>query len=61
MIASFVKLISLYNMEKILHSGVDLKGMYGKSFSGDSHFFDDAATPAKIRQYLDSSQVILYL
>ena len=25
--------------------------------AGDAHFFDDATTPAKVRQYLDSSKV----
>lgn len=44
-------------MDKILRNGVDLQGL--KGFNGDAHFFEDVTTPAKVREYLDSLQVIL--
>ena len=39
----------------INYISVDLQ-MSGRTIGGDAHFFDDAATPAKVRQNLDSTK-----
>ncbi len=44
-------------MDKFLRDGVDLQVM-SSTIAGDAHFFDDATTPGKVRQYLDSSKVL---
>jgi hypothetical protein len=44
-------------MENFLRDGVDLQVMSSGTIAGDAHFFDDATTPSKVRQYLDSSKV----
>lgn len=45
-------------MEAFLRDKVDLQALSGKAFAaGDSHFFEDAATPAKIKELLDSNKV----
>ena len=45
-------------MDSILRDGVDLQALSGKAFAGDAYFFEEATTPAKIKEYLDSSKVI---
>jgi AP-3 complex subunit beta len=46
-------------MEAFLRDKVDLQALSGKAFAaGDSHFFEDAATPAKIKEYLDSTKEV---
>ena len=46
---------------KFLRDKMEVVGTHAMSsggvLAGDSHFFDDATTPAKVRQYLDSSKV----
>jgi hypothetical protein len=45
-------------MEAFLRDNVDLQAISGKALAGDAHFFEDVTTPAKIKQYLDSFQVL---
>lgn len=43
---------------EILREGVDLQAMSGKALTiGDAHFFDDSSNFAKIKEFLDSSNV----
>jgi hypothetical protein len=44
-------------MDSFLREGVDLQAISNQTIAGDAHFFEDSTTPAKIRQYLDSSKV----
>lgn len=39
--------------------GIDLQGMSSRTIGGDAHFFDDATSPTKVRQYLDAIKVCL--
>ena len=36
---------------------MDFQAISGRAIAGDAHFFDDATSPAKVRQFLDSSKV----
>ncbi len=42
---------------EFLRDGVDLQAISGRALAGDAHLFEEATTPAKIRQYLDSTKV----
>jgi len=55
-------------MESFLRDGVDLRGLPGRTIAGrygDAHFFEDSATPEKVKTYLESAKVklsrIMYL
>eukprot|EP01041_Mallomonas_annulata_P006874 gene6874-13937_t len=43
-------------MENFLRDSVDLRGISNRTIAGDAHFFDDATSPDKIRQYLESTK-----
>ena len=36
---------------------MNFQGIDPASIAGDAHFFEDTTSPAKVRQYLDSSKV----
>jgi hypothetical protein len=44
---------------EFLRDGVDLQAIGGRALAGDAHLFEEATTPAKIRNYLDSTKVQL--
>lgn len=45
---------------EFLRDGVDLQAISGRALAGDAHLFEEATTPAKIRQCLDSTKVSVY-
>jgi hypothetical protein len=44
-------------MDSLLRDGVQLPAFATRAFAGDSHFFDEVATPEKIREFLESNKV----
>lgn len=44
-------------MDSLLRDGVQLPTITARAFAGDSHFFEDTATPDKIREQLESNKV----
>jgi hypothetical protein len=48
-------------MDTFLKEGVDLAGFASQAIAGDAHFFEDALSPAKIRNHLESNQAIKHV
>ena len=52
-----------YKMENFLRDGVSRIGstmnISSGVIAGEAHFFEDATTPAKVRQLLDSNKVVM--
>jgi hypothetical protein len=36
---------------------MDFQALGARAIAGDAHFFDDSTSPAKVRQFLESTKV----